>query len=123
MCGSPLGEPLYLYVILTFMTSLEEKRHTLAHLLAAAVLERYPHAKATIGPAIDTGFYYDFDFSGGPTPGEGELAQLQASMEEMLPSWTEMGGTEVFENDARDRFKENSFKLEIIDGILSLIHI
>ena len=101
------------------MASLEEKRHTLAHLLAAAVQERYPHAKATIGPAIDNGFYYDFDFAGGETPGEADLATLQASMEELLPSWTEMSGTEVSEKDARDRFKDNAFKLQIIDGIVA----
>ncbi|MEK7511355.1 MAG: threonine--tRNA ligase [Patescibacteria group bacterium] len=101
------------------MASLEEKRHTLAHLLASAVLERYPHAKATIGPAIDTGFYYDFDFSGGEAPGEAELATLQSAMEEMLPSWTAMSGTEVSEKDARDRFKDNLYKLEIIDGIVA----
>ena len=39
------------------------KRHTLAHLLAAAVLEFHPDAKNTIGPAVDNGFYYDFEFS------------------------------------------------------------
>jgi hypothetical protein len=44
-------------------TSLENKRHTLAHLLAAAVLVHYPKAKPTIGPAIENGFYYDFEFS------------------------------------------------------------
>lgn len=99
------------------MASLEEKRHTLAHLLAAAVLERYPHARATIGPAVDTGFYYDFDFAGGDAPGEADLAQLQEVMEELLPSWTDMTGTEVSDKDARDRYKENPYKLEIIDGI------
>ncbi len=99
------------------MTTLEEKRHTLAHLLAAAVLERYPHAKPTIGPAVDNGFYYDFDFSGGPTPGEAELAQLTQAMREMLPSWSDMTGTEVSEADARARFEGNPFKLELIDGI------
>ncbi|MDB5264466.1 MAG: threonyl-tRNA synthetase [Parcubacteria group bacterium] len=99
------------------MPTLEEKRHTLAHLLAAAVLERYPHAKATIGPAVDNGFYYDFDFSGGEAPKEADLEQLQKAMRELLPTWTEMHGTEVSEKDAKDRFKENSFKLEIIDGI------
>ena len=83
------------------MASLEEKRHTLAHLLAAAVLERYPHAKPTIGPAIETGFYYDFDFSGGAAPGEADLAELQAAMEELLPSWTDMTGTEATHIDAR----------------------
>lgn len=98
--------------------SLEQKRHTLAHLLAAAILERYPHAKLTIGPAIDTGFYYDFDFSGGDVPGENELAQLEASMRELLPSWTDMTGTEVSAEDARDRFAGNPFKQELIDGIV-----
>ncbi|HEX2792595.1 MAG TPA: threonine--tRNA ligase, partial [Candidatus Paceibacterota bacterium] len=99
------------------MATLEEKRHTLAHLLAAAVEEQYPHAKATIGPAVDNGFYYDFDFSGGDAPKETDLARLQATMEELLPSWSDMSGTEVSEKDARDRYKGNEFKLEIIDGI------
>lgn len=103
--------------MLFFMVSLEQKRHTLAHLLAAAVLERYPHAKPTLGPAIDSGFYYDFDFSGGDAPGEADLAALEGAMREMLPSWTDMQGTEVTEADARDRFSENPFKLELIDGI------
>jgi threonyl-tRNA synthetase len=98
-------------------TTLEEKRHTLAHLLAAAVLERYPHAKATIGPAVDNGFYYDFDFSGGAAPGEAELTALESAMREMLPSWTDMSGVEVSEKDARDRFAANPYKLELIDGI------
>ncbi len=100
------------------MASLEEKRHTLAHLLAAAVIERYPHAKPTIGPAVDNGFYYDFDFSGGRPVKETDLAEIQQSMEEMLPSWTSMSGAEVSENDARDRFNGNPFKLELIDGIV-----
>lgn len=100
------------------MATLEEKRHTLAHLLAAAVLERYPHAKPTIGPATETGFYYDFDFSGGDAPGEGELEALTTSMQELLADWDTMTGTEVSENDARDRFKGNEYKRELIDGIV-----
>ena len=100
------------------MPSLPEKRHTLAHLLAAAVLERYPHAKTTIGPSVDTGFYYDFDFSGGPTPSESDLATLEASMREMLADWKDMTGVEVSEKDARDRFGANPYKLELIDEIV-----
>ncbi len=99
------------------MASLEEKRHTLAHLLASAVIERYPHAKPTIGPATDTGFYYDFDFSGGEAPGEADLAALEDAMREMLPSWDDMQGVEVSETDARARFTGNAYKLELIDGI------
>ena len=82
------------------MISIEEKRHTLAHLLAAAVLERYPHAKTTIGPVIDNGFYYDFDFSAGEAPGEDELAAIEKSMRKLLPLWTKMEGKEVSLEDA-----------------------
>ena len=67
--------------------NLEHKRHTLAHLLAAAVLEMYPHAKVTLGPAIETGFYYDFDFSGGDTPGEDDLKKIQKSMKKLANKW------------------------------------
>ena len=59
---------------------LEHKRHTLAHLMAQAVLELYPHAKVTLGPAIDNGFYYDFDFRDGDAPGDADLKQIQKSM-------------------------------------------
>lgn len=101
------------------MASLEEKRHTLAHVLAAAVLERYPHAKATIGPAIETGFYYDFDFKGGDAPGEADLPSLTDSMREILADWSTMSGTEVSEKDAKDRFAGNEYKIELIDEIAS----
>jgi threonyl-tRNA synthetase len=104
--------------------TLAEKRHTLAHLLAAAVAERYPHAKPTIGPAVDTGFYYDFDFSidsnnSAQKSGEGDLAALEETMRELLPSWTSMQGIEVSENDARSRFSGNPYKLELIDEIVA----
>ncbi|MEN9922346.1 MAG: hypothetical protein RL097_623, partial [Candidatus Parcubacteria bacterium] len=55
--------------------SLTSKRHTLAHLLAAAVLEKYPHAKLTLGPAIENGFYYDIDFSLGDAPNDTDLKE------------------------------------------------
>jgi len=47
------------------MSSLPEIRHSFAHLLAAAIEKMYPDAKATIGPAVDNGFYYDFEFADG----------------------------------------------------------
>ena len=64
--------------ILLLMTSLEAKRHTLAHLLAQAVLNRYPNAQLTLGPAIDTGFYYDIDF-GTEKIGDADLPKLEAA--------------------------------------------
>lgn len=97
--------------------SLEHKRHTLAHLLAAAVVEQYPHAKLTLGPAIDTGFYYDVDFSGGATPGEADLKELQKRMKKLMNSWTAFTHEEVTADRAREIFAGNEFKTELINEI------
>ncbi len=94
-------------------------RHTLAHLLAAAVKELYPHALPTIGPAIENGFYYDFDFADGEKPGDRDLGRIEQKMREILKSWEEMVGEEVTEAQARAHFASNKFKLELIDEILS----
>ncbi len=101
------------------MASIEEKRHTLAHLLAAAVRELYPHAKPTIGPAVDNGFYYDFDFSGGDKPGEEDLARIEKAMRAILPSWATMTGSEATAAEARDLFENNPFKLELVEEIIA----
>ena len=97
--------------------NLEHKRHTLAHLLAAAVVEQYPHAKLTLGPAIDNGFYYDIDFSAGEAPGEDDLKGLQKSMKKTLNKWTKWSHEEVSAEKAREVFVGNEFKLELIDEI------
>jgi threonyl-tRNA synthetase len=99
------------------MTSIEAKRHTLAHLLAAVVVKKYPHAKATIGPTVENGFYYDFDFSGGEKPREEDLAGLEAMMRNTLPSWAVMIGSETPLDEARALFSSNPFKLELIEEI------
>ncbi len=97
--------------------SLEYKRHTLAHLLAAAVIETYPHAKLTLGPAIDTGFYYDIDFTGGEAPGDGDLKDLQKGMKKLINKWTDFTHEEVSVEEARDKFAGNQFKLELVEEI------
>lgn len=97
--------------------NLEFKRHTLAHLLAAAVLEKYPHAKLTLGPAIDTGFYYDIDFSDGDTPGDADLKDIQKGMKKLINKWTEFTHAEVSADKARELFAGNQFKLELINEI------
>jgi len=98
---------------------LEYKRHTLAHLLAAAVKDKYPHAKLTLGPAIDTGFYYDVDFSGGDAPGEDDLKGLQKAMKKLMNKWTEFTHEEVSADKAREVFAGNEFKIELINEIES----
>lgn len=97
--------------------TLEHKRHTLAHLLAAAVLDLRPDAKRTIGPAIDTGFYYDFQFS-SPLSDE-DLKGIEKSMRKLLPSWTGFSHREVSANEARQVFADNPFKLELVDEIVA----
>ena len=96
---------------------LQNKRHTLAHLLGASVLEQYPHAQLTLGPAIDTGFYYDIDFSGGPTLGDDGLKEIQKGMKKILNSWTEFTHREVTPLEAREIYKDNKYKLELINEI------
>lgn len=92
---------------------LQHLRHSLAHLLAAAVLEIHPDAKRTIGPAIDDGFYYDFRFSAPIS--EEELPAIEAKMREIMKSWNAFTRKEVNADEARKEFADNKYKLELID--------
>ena len=92
---------------------LQQRRHSLAHLLAAAVLELWPDAKRTIGPAIDDGFYYDFEFS--QPISEDDLPKIEAKMREILPTWTSFDREEVTTDDAKKAYASNPYKLELID--------
>jgi threonyl-tRNA synthetase len=94
---------------------LGDLRHSLAHLLAAAVLDIYPDTKLTIGPAIDNGFYYDFDFSKPVT--DDDLKNIQTKMRKTSNSWTGFSHEEVTADEARAKYKDNPYKLELIDEI------
>lgn len=97
------------------MNDLQNLRHSLAHLLAAAVEELYPDAKRTIGPAIENGFYYDFDF---PVPiSDKDLKDIEKKMKRLLPTWKEFVGTEVSAEEAREKVKGNEYKLELINEL------
>jgi threonyl-tRNA synthetase len=96
--------------------NLSKKRHTLAHLLAQAVLEHYPSALPTLGPAIDNGFYYDFDF-GAEKLGDEDLKKIQKSMRKNLNKWTEFSHREVSAEEAKSIFAGNTYKLELISEI------
>lgn len=97
--------------------SLEHKRHTLAHLLALAVRRDFPHAKPTIGPAIDNGFYYDFDFSGGPAPKDEDVKQIEKNMKKALSSWKSFSHRVVTPDEARTAFSGNQYKTELINDL------
>lgn len=93
---------------------LEHLRHSCAHLLAAAVLELYPDAKRTIGPAIDNGFYYDFDF-GQVKISDTDLEKIEAKMREIVPSWEAFTRHEVSKAEALAKFADNPYKCELIE--------
>jgi threonyl-tRNA synthetase len=95
--------------------SLSAKRHTLAHLLAAAILDTHPDTKNTIGPAVDNGFYYDFEFSSPFS--DKDLKDIEKKMRKFLPSWKEFTHKEVSADEAREYFKNNPYKLELIEEI------
>src|SRR3989344_334315 len=93
---------------------LDNLRHSCAHLLAAAVLKLWPKTKNAIGPAIENGFYYDFDF-GNVKPSEEDLPKIEKEMHKTLQNWKGFEKNEVSENQANKIFKENLYKLELIE--------
>lgn len=96
--------------------NLSNKRHTLAHLLGSSVLELYPEAKNAIGPSIDNGFYYDFEFKTPVT--EKDIKSIEDKMKETLKSWNEFTHREVSEKEAKEIFKNNPYKIELIEEIV-----
>lgn len=96
--------------------NIEHIRHTLAHLLAQSVLAQYPKAKLTLGPAIDTGFYYDVDFEGEKVS-DAELAKLEKTMRKNLPKWEAFSHQEVSKDEALKTFAGNQYKEELINEI------
>ncbi len=95
--------------------NLAAMRHSMAHLTAAAVLNIFPDAKNTIGPAIDNGFYYDFDFS---TPiNEKDLQKIEQKMREIVKTWKGFSHQEVSVDEARKHFAANPYKLKLIEEI------
>ena len=79
----------------------EKMRHTLSHVLAAAVLELYPTTKLGIGPAIEDGFYYDMDF-GTEKITENDLAKIEKKMRGIIKRGFSMERSEKSRNDALD---------------------
>ncbi|MDP6200116.1 MAG: threonine--tRNA ligase, partial [Candidatus Poseidonia sp.] len=87
-------------------------RHSAAHLLAQAVMELYPGALPTIGPAIDRGFYYDFAMD--PIT-EADLKTIQKKMHELARKNLTVERVELDQEGLREHFVHNPYKIEIID--------
>ncbi|MEX1023191.1 MAG: threonine--tRNA ligase [Dehalococcoidia bacterium] len=91
------------------------QRHSAAHVLAEAVLEMFPEAKYAIGPPVDNGFYYDFDLPRPLTPDD--LGVLEARMRQSVERDLPITGEQISKDRAREVFRDQPYKLELIDGI------
>ena len=97
---------------------LESMRHTLSHVLAAAVKELYPDAKFGIGPAIDDGFYYDIDFAGTKIS-DADLEKIEKKMHKIVAENLKMTKRLSTKSDALDWARDNrqDYKIELIEEL------
>lgn len=98
------------------VTHLFKKRHSLAHVLLMAVKEHFPEALPTVGPVIETGFYYDIDF-GDTKINQEDLKMLEKTMRKILTKDIAFIQETVDVARAKELFSDNIYKLEIIDVI------
>ncbi|HEY3298109.1 MAG TPA: threonine--tRNA ligase, partial [Armatimonadota bacterium] len=90
-------------------------RHSASHILAEAVKELYPDVKLGIGPAIEDGFYYDFDHSEGFTPED--LEKIEKKMRKLVAANAPFVRREVSREDAEKIFANEPYKLELIHDL------
>jgi threonyl-tRNA synthetase len=96
-------------------TNLEAMRHSASHIMAQAVLSCFPEACMGIGPAIDNGFYYDFELSRALTPED--LPVITDIMKSIVTRNLPFTREEVSKDEARKVMANQPYKLELIDGI------
>lgn len=99
------------------MAHIEQIRHSLSHLLAAAILEKYPEAKLGIGPTIENGFYYDFLLPSSIGPQD--LFNLENKMKALIKRNIKFEREEITANQGKELFKDQPFKMELI---MDLVH-
>jgi threonyl-tRNA synthetase len=92
-------------------------RHSLAHVMAEAVLQIFPAGKVAIGPPIENGFYYDFDLPRALTPED--LSEIERRMRKIIGGNHPFVYREVSATEARAIFADQPYKLELIDGLAS----
>src|SRR5919106_7056058 len=95
-------------------------RHDAAHVLATAVMELYPGVKISIGPPIDDGFYYDFDFPEGVKPTEDDFERIEARMREHIQADEPFERSELPWAEAVERFgaEGQDYKVELIEDLV-----
>ena len=96
----------------TGQSGIDNIRHSLSHLLAAAVLKEFPKAKLGIGPTIENGFYYDFLLPRTLTPDD--LAKFEKTMRDHIRAGLPFSGKKTTPAEAKKTFKNQPFKLDLI---------
>ena len=94
--------------------ALDILRHSAAHVMAEAVLSLYPEAKLTIGPVVEDGFYYDIDM---PPISEDDLEKIEAEIQKIIKAKATFERRVVSRQEALEIFKDNPFKLELINAL------
>ena len=98
--------------------TLDNTRHSLAHLLAMVVTEKYPETKLAIGPTIENGFYYDFDLPEGVSISLDALPKLTKQIKKLASGKIDFVREEISEDEAKKLFANQPYKLELIDEII-----
>src|SRR5919197_1374023 len=113
-------EPLEIVTERSGQDALDLIRHDAAHVLATAVMELYPGVKVSIGPPIENGFYYDFDFPEGVTLSENDLETIEAKMREHIAADEPFTREDVPVAAALERFKAEGqdYKVELIEDLV-----
>lgn len=99
---------------------LQTIRHSCAHVMAEAIMHLFPGTKFAIGPAIDNGFYYDFDFTQtttGTKPTETDFPAIEKEMRKILAGNFEFKRTEVSKDEALKIFADQPYKVELINDL------
>jgi threonyl-tRNA synthetase len=92
-------------------------RHSTAHVMAQAVTQLFPGAKFSIGPAIEHGFYYDFELPGGATFSDDDLAAIEERMRAIVAADQPFVRSEISADEALEVFADQPYKVEIIERV------
>ena len=106
-------------VTATDAAGLHTIRHSTAHLMAQAILDLHPGARFAIGPPIENGFYYDFDLPDGKTLSDDDLEAIEVRMKELVKADQPFERHDISIDEALELFKDEPYKLEIIEGVRS----
>jgi threonyl-tRNA synthetase len=101
--------------------ALDVIRHDAAHVLAAAVMELYPGVKISIGPPIENGFYYDFDFPDGVTISDADFDRIEQKMRQHINADEHFEREDVTVAEALERFRgeRQDYKVELIEDLVA----